>query len=214
MRREILIFSVILVIFMLGCIAQPSIDTIDNAQTNNQSSASAKNLTDQNATATENATNLTGQNATVPKKTVPYKNDLYTLDTPENWEIEENDAFTYFKSPAHEGQNELQENVVVYTKQIEAADQDLKDFFQNSIEILMSTSPGFTIINHSEYNLGDVPAYKILYSEGEEGSEIDYLQVFAVKDNDGYIITYTAPAETFDKYLPEAEAIMRSYRLT
>ncbi|HLD59598.1 MAG TPA: hypothetical protein VI912_01285, partial [Candidatus Bilamarchaeaceae archaeon] len=61
---------------------------------------------------------------------------------------------------------------------------------------------------------GDVPAYKILYSEGEEGSEIDYLQVFAVKDNDGYIITYTAPAETFDKYLPEAEAIMRSYRLT
>ena len=155
-------------------------------------------------------------NASVTEETIPYKNDFYTLDKPASWEIENNDAFTYFKSPSHENQTRLQENVVVYTKQLEPADQDLKTFFQNSIYTLMTRSPTFMIIDFSEYeyNLGDRPAYKILYSEGEEGSKINYLQVFAVKEGNGYIITYNAPAETFNKYLPEAEAIIRSYRLT
>ncbi len=155
-------------------------------------------------------------NITVTEETIPYKNDLYTLDRPENWEVEENDAFTYFKSPSQENQTGLQENVVVYIKELEPADRNLKDFFQNSIYNLMATSPTFMIIDFSEYeySLGDMPAYRILYSEGEEGSKINYLQVFAVKDNNGYIITYNAPAETFKKYLPEAEAIISSYRLT
>ncbi len=198
MHVRIMLAVSILFISLAGCIGQPA---IDNNQIDNQLDA-------------KNVTNLSNESTTVAKNTAPYKNENYTLDKPVDWEVEENDAFTYFKPPVQENQTDLRENVVVYTKELEPKYQDLEDFFQNSIGILISTSPTFTILEYSEYKLGDVPAYKILYREGEGDSEITYLQVFAIKGHIGYIITYAAPAETFDKYLPEAETIMESYRLT
>ncbi|HLD42249.1 MAG TPA: PsbP-related protein [archaeon] len=138
-----------------------------------------------------------------------YSSELYTLEKPANWEVEENQEFTYFKSPVDET-NDLQENVVVYVSSAEEPGKDLIDFLQDSIEVLIETVPGFTIVEHREDKLGDVPAYRIIYTED---SKLKYLQVFAIKDKNTYILTYTAPAETFDKYLPEAEKIISSYRI-
>ncbi len=141
---------------------------------------------------------------------VSYTNKLYALEKPANWEVEENQAFTYFKTSAEEDSNNFQENVVVHILPITSG-QTLIGFFQDSITELMTTGTNFTVVEHSEASFGDIPAYKIIYLEGEQSMQKKYLQVFAVKGNNGYVVTYTAPPETFDNYLPEAESIIDSY---
>ncbi len=161
---------------------------------------------------------------TSPTKPTAYQNELYSLERPASWEVEEHDSFgqdsfVYFKA-SQEGDssllesdpNSLQENVVVYVSPLEDPEQDLIHFFQDSVEILMATTPSFAVVDHGEASFGDVPAYKIIYTEGEEA--LKYLQVFAVYGGNSHILTYTSPAETFDKYLPEAEAIISSYTIT
>ena len=146
-----------------------------------------------------------------PGETAAYASDLYTLDRPASWEVEENGAFVYFKSPLDADSNDLQENVVIYVTPLGDAGQDLVHFFQDSVEILMATTPEFTLVSHGEDKFGNVPAYRIVYTEGNGDAKTKYLQVFAVEGGNSYIVTYTAPAETFDKYLPDAEAIISSY---
>ena len=150
---------------------------------------------------------------TISEEYVAYSNTRHALDRPVNWEVEENGAFTYFKSPLDEDSNDLQENVVIDVAPVGEPGQNLIDFFQDSVEILMATTPEFALVSHREDKFGGVPAYRIVYTEGEESAQTKYLQVFAVKGNNTHIVTYTAPAETFDKYLPEAEAIISSYRI-
>ena len=154
-----------------------------------------------------------------PKTPVPageltsYDNPSYALSHPSGWEVEENGDFVYFKSPLDSDENNLQENVVIYKAPIGDPGQDLIHFFQDSVDILMETTPEFGIWEHREDKFGNVPAYRIVYTEGKEGAQSKYLQVFAIKGGNTYIVTYTAPAETFDKYLPEAESIISSYRI-
>lgn len=155
----------------------------------------------------------TGQTPDVPKNFTAYDSQLYSVDRPASWEVEEHDSFIYFKTPLESDSNNLQENIVVYVAPLEDPNQDLIHFFQDSVEALMATTPGFTVVEHREDKLGDVPAYRIVYTEGEEEPRIKYLQVFAVKGGNSYIVTYTAPVETYDNYLADAEAIISSYEV-
>ncbi len=162
------------------------------------------------------AEKVVGQEEIAPTSTAdlaPYGSESFSASRPKSWEVEEHGAFVYFKSPLGADLNDLQENVVVYVTSLGDPGQDLIHFFQDSVEALMETTPEFTIASHREDKFGDVPAYRIVYTEGEGGSQTKYLQVFAVKGGNSYIVTYTAPAETFDKYLPDAEAVISSYRI-
>ncbi len=151
--------------------------------------------------------------STPPTDFVPYQNDDYSASSPSAWEVEEHESFVYFKTPLESDSNNLQENVVIYVASLVSPGQDLIHFVQDSVGLLIETTPELRILDHREDKFGDVPAYRIVYTEGKGSAQVKYLQVFAVKGGNSYIVTYTAPAETFDKYLPKAEEIVSSYRI-
>src|SRR3989338_3932608 len=99
---------------------------------------------------------------TPPAGYVAQSNALYTLHRPEHWEAEENEAFTYVKTPQEEESNNLREQVAIYVTPVREPGQNLIDFFQESVEVLMATIPEFTVVSHREDMLGDVPAYRIV----------------------------------------------------
>ncbi|OGZ08780.1 MAG: hypothetical protein A3D65_03205 [Candidatus Lloydbacteria bacterium RIFCSPHIGHO2_02_FULL_50_13] len=148
-----------------------------------------------------------------PTGYVDQSNALYALHMPEYWEAQENEAFTYITPPQEEESNNLRGQVAIYVATAKEPNQNLVGFLQDSLEVLMATTPEFTIVSHREDMLERTPAYRIVYIEGEETSRTKYLQIFAVKNSNTYILTYAAPTEIFDNYLPEVEAIIGSYRI-
>ncbi|HLD02225.1 MAG TPA: PsbP-related protein [Candidatus Nanoarchaeia archaeon] len=142
-----------------------------------------------------------------------FKGDDYSLAYPPEWVVQDNGIFVYFKTPLEDDSDKLQENVVVYTTPLESKDQDLTSFFQQSVQALIDTTKGFTLIAHEETTLSSEPAQKIVYTEDSEFGKIKYLQVFTIKDGNVYILTYTAPVETYDDHVAEAEQAISSFKI-
>lgn len=139
-----------------------------------------------------------------------YANQDYSLKYPDGWIVDDHTQFVYFKTPL-EG-DELQENVVIYVSPAEK-DADVISFFQDSVMTLVGTTPGFTLVSHDETYLSSEPAQRIVYTEDGELGTLKYLQVFALKNDKAYIVTYSAPADKYDKYVSGAEEIIKSFRI-
>jgi hypothetical protein len=61
---------------------------------------------------------------------------------------------------------------------------------------------------------GNTSAHKVVYTERISGSLSKIMEVYAVKGNKGYILTYLAYADIYDKYLHIAQKIVDSLNVT
>ncbi len=143
-----------------------------------------------------------------------FKNDFYTIDYPSSWEVEEHEAFVYFRPLLVGDDAETQGNVVIYVAPAESETQTITEFFQASVRVLVETAyPEFTFIEYKEEKLSSTPAYRIVYAKGKGSEIIQYLQVFTLKKGNTYVITYAAPPETYKKDVSNIEKIIRSFRI-
>lgn len=147
------------------------------------------------------------------KTSSSFSDELYNINHPLNWSVDDHGAFVYFKPSLENQSDKLQENVVVYISPLNPSNQTLVEFFEKSVETLVSTTQNFTLIEHEQIKISSTPAQKIVYSEDGELGKIKYLQVFAVKDGKAYILTYTALAEDYSKHVADAESIIASFKL-
>ena len=148
-----------------------------------------------------------------PDEFTVFNNNVYTLKYPSSWEVEEHEAFVYFKPPLVSGDETIYGNVVIYVAPIESGNQSLIDFFQASVEILVETTPEFSFVEHKEEILSSLPAYRIVYTESKDSEITQYLQVFTLKEGNTYIVTYAAPQETYAKYINNVEEMIHSFKI-
>ena len=64
------------------------------------------------------------------KSGTAFDSGLYTISRPSEWEVEEHEAFVYFRPPADNSVG-TQGNVVIYVSPDESENQTLADFFQD-----------------------------------------------------------------------------------
>lgn len=159
-----------------------------------------------------------------------YTNPKYgfSLLYPSNWVNEEippgaNLTFlTSFNPPA----SEIGEFVFVYVavKNLTNNNTSLKQFADQEISLLKRppavTSPteetsAKTILESGPASIaGNTSAHKVVYTEKISGSLSKIMEVYTVKGNKGYILTYLAYADIYDKYLPIAQKIVDSLNVT
>jgi serine/threonine-protein kinase len=147
---------------------------------------------------------------------------------PSNWVNEEifpGANLTYltsFNPPA----SEIGEFVFVYVavKNLTNNNTSLKQFADQEINLLKRppavTSPtedtsAKTILESGPAIVaGNTSAHKVVYTEKISGSLSKIMEVYTVKDNKGYILTYLAYADIYDKFLPIAQKMVDSLNVT
>jgi hypothetical protein len=160
-----------------------------------------------------------------------YTNPKYgfSLLYPSNWvneEIPPGANLTYltsFNPPA----SEIGEFVFVYVAVKNLTNNNntsLEQFADQEISLLKrppaATSPtedtsARTILESGPATIaGNTSAHKVVYTEKISGSLSKIMEVYAVEGNKGYILTYLAYADIYDKYLPIAQKIVDSLKVT
>ena len=159
-----------------------------------------------------------------------YTNPKYgfSLLYPSNWVNEEippgaNLTFLMsFNPPA----SEIGEFVFVYVavKNLTNNNTSLKQFADQEISLLKRppavTSPtedtsAKTILESGPASIArNTSAHKVVYTEKISGSLSKIMEVYTVKGDKGYILTYLAYADIYDKYLPIAQKIVDSLNVT
>ncbi len=132
---------------------------------------------------------------------LPYDNSAYgiSIKYPKTWKLEpKQDPITgsiaTFVSP-EKGNSAISLENVSLTHDIKASNQDA------------------VIVEEGKTNLANRPAYQIVYTKKDGGSTLKRLQVWTVKNNKAYVITYTADSDKYSKYLENAQEMINSFEI-
>ncbi|AFZ34054.1 serine/threonine protein kinase [Stanieria cyanosphaera PCC 7437] len=135
------------------------------------------------------------------------------INYPKDWSTEpRNDFFTtgiIFTAPDQETQNNFQENISVMIEEL-STPLSLSEYTNQSIqEIKKLSDPNLT--SASVATLANGEARKVVY-HGEEGrNKLQRMQIWTIRNNRVYIITYTAEAQKYQKFSPIVNKMLNSF---
>jgi hypothetical protein len=170
---------------------------------------------DNDTTMTESSVqSLVGDNLLV------YESPVYGIRTqyPDGWEIiiqsTSNSSLSLrFNSPLENDNNTYRENVILEIITV-PNNTALSNFTSAALASYLESFPDFELIELSSTNLTNnaIPAYKLVGSRTQEG--LDFMQIFAIKEDKVYAISYSSETTRYSTYLPIIEEIINSFEVT
>jgi len=145
-----------------------------------------------------------------------YNNSAYgiSIKYPKTWKLDpKQDPITgsvaTFVSPKTGTSETSLENVNLIVENLPGQNITLDEFTH---EIKQSNKDAI-IIEESKTKLSNRPAYQIIYNKKEEGYNLKRLQIWTVKDNKAYVITYTAESDKYSNYLTNAQEMISAFEI-
>ena len=144
-----------------------------------------------------------------------YENDShgFRVNYPEVWSQQNRDDFfamgVVFFSPLENDSDKFKERVSVLVENL-SSDMSLAQYTDESIsEIKRLSDP--KVGEAQAINLGNHEARQVVYLGEENGNPVQRMQTWSVKNNQAYVITYTAQPDSYDNYLPAVEKMIESF---
>jgi hypothetical protein len=169
---------------------------------------------DNGATTTESSVQSLGNGSLV------YESPVYGIRTqyPGGWEIiiqnTSNSLLSLrFNSPPENDTDIFRENVRLVINTV-SNNTALSNFTGAALASYLELYSDLELIELSSTNLTNnaIPAYKLVASLPQEG--LDFMQIFAIKENKVYTILYSSEKTTYSTYLPIIEKMINSFEVT
>jgi hypothetical protein len=174
------------------------------------------------------STNIT--NATTPQATnitaedfLTYENTTYgiRIQHPAGWQVGESNQTSQdnvvnnivaFRSPKDRISDTIAENVIIGVENLRPEENISLDAY-STLQIAEFTqfSTNFDLEQSTPIILAGNPAHKIVFSETVQQQPIKRMQVWTIKDNKAYIITFAGEAAKYSDYLPTIQKMIDSF---
>jgi hypothetical protein len=149
-----------------------------------------------------------------------YEGPVYGIRTqyPDGWEIiiqntSDSSLSLRFNSPLENDTDNFRENVRLVIDTI-SNNTALSNFTGATLTSYLELYPDLELIELSSTNLTSnaIPAYKLVASRTQEG--LDFMQIFAIKEDKIYSISYSSEKARYSTYLPTVEQMINSLEVT
>ncbi len=149
-----------------------------------------------------------------------YESPAYGIRTqyPDGWEIiiqstSPSSISLRFNSPPENDTDIFRENVVFEINTI-SNNTALSNYTSAALASYLESYPDFKLIDLSSTNLTNtaIPAYKLVASRTQDG--LDFIQIFAIKEDKVYAILYSSEKTRYSTYLPIIEEMINSFEVT
>lgn len=190
MKKLFSLSLLVAVVFMVGC---------------------TKNVPTTNEAMTWSLVPTTGQD--IARQ--PYENvaKWFSLQVPGTRTIQENvfQADVVFFSPLSEWDT-IKENVSLLQKKLEKS-LTPSEYYDITKPELAKTMTDFVEISNETININGIDAQKIIYKGTQWGLLLQREQVYLIKDKVSYVLTYTAPATTFDQFAQTVDEMVATLEI-
>jgi len=146
-----------------------------------------------------------------------YENPSYGIKIkyPQNWEMQNiNNPITgevvAFLSPKQGNANKSPEKLTI---SVEDFSGTLDEFSNSSIKDIKNHMTDAKIVNRSSAILSHKLANQLVFTGKDEGSRLKNLQVFTLKADKAYVITYTAEIDNYDDFIQKADSMIKSFEI-
>ncbi|ALF54357.1 serine/threonine protein kinase [Nostoc piscinale CENA21] len=135
------------------------------------------------------------------------------INYPDNWAVQETpNAVTQdivtFLAPKQSDYDQFQELVTIRVEPLSSTLDESKDLFIREVK---NTVDDAQIESSSETTLANQRANQLVFTGKIDNGRLKSLQVWTLQNDNAYIITYTATVDEYDKFLPIAEKMIRSF---
>jgi serine/threonine-protein kinase len=152
-----------------------------------------------------------------------YINSVHGLrmDYPSDWEVSEHESHeeglfaSLFMSQQENSSDNFQENVNVLVRDMSDYPITFENFTTVNLQLLEQLTLGsFTLITSTQTTLAGNEAHKIVYTLGSNGyPTMKLMQVWTVKDDVAYVITYTALDDAYSRFLATVQHMIDSLEI-
>jgi eukaryotic-like serine/threonine-protein kinase len=148
-----------------------------------------------------------------------YENPTYRIriQYPSDWEkleFSQRNIVVIFRSPRENSSDTKLENLLIQVGNLPSQNIPLDEIVRANINKLKQSLIDFELIELNATTLsGNNPAHKVVYTNREGEDELKTMQVVSIKEDKVYLITYTAEASRYDRYLPTIQKMIDSFRL-
>ena len=118
-----------------------------------------------------------------------------------------------FISPKEGNADTYSENLNLIVQDSPETHKELEQFTKYYLDEVKQSTSNIKIIEEGKRKLANRPAYQVIYTFEEDGMNIKRLQVWMVKNNQAYIITYTADVAKYAEYFPTAQTMINSLEI-
>jgi len=137
------------------------------------------------------------------------------IQYPETWKIQEtpnliNKNLVTFLSPTETQEDNFRELLTISVENFSGTLQESQDLFINAVKTTLSDA---TIVSISETSLAKTRANQLIFMGKDGNKNLKNLQIWTLKGNQAYIITYSAAIDDYDRFLPTAEKMIESFEI-
>lgn len=137
----------------------------------------------------------------------------FKIGVPAGWETVEDHEMTRLLalSPPQGPEDRFRENVSVTFEGVPAG-MDVLQYTERSLALLAASTTDLDIVASDGTTLGGRIARRSVYEHTFEGLRLRVLSYLVIVGRRAYVITATAPAETYERHVPVFEAIAASFQ--
>ncbi|WP_392533474.1 protein kinase [Nostoc sp. C117] len=146
-----------------------------------------------------------------------YEDSTYGIKIkyPKNWKIQETPnlitkELVTFLPPKESDADKFQDLLTITVEDFSGTLNESQDLFIKEVKDTLSDA---TIVNSSETTLANKRANQLIFSGKDGKKNLKNLQVWTLKGNQAYIITYSAAIDDYDRLLPTAKTMIESFEL-
>ncbi|MCX6742050.1 MAG: PsbP-related protein [Candidatus Pacearchaeota archaeon] len=162
----------------------------------------------------------TDETSILPPETnfLTYDNSAYgiRITYPSNWEKEEKSTgmvIVEFFSPKESVSDAITENLNVVIEDLSAQPMTLNEYTNLSIKNIKLYFTDVNMIDSSATTLGGNSAHKVVYTANMGQYNGKFMQVYTIRNNKAYVITYTAQPSTYSYYLDIINQMINSFEI-
>jgi hypothetical protein len=96
---------------------------------------------------------------------------------------------------------------------VSSQNMTLAKYTNGSLSGYRNIPDSVTILESNTTTLAGQPAHRIVFTEDAQNQQFKKTQVWTVKDNKAYVITFSAQESRYDDYLPSVESIINSLKI-
>lgn len=147
----------------------------------------------------------------------------FSMEYPDFWTKSSDNAngLAVFLTPSEGYSDDYNESVSVrrFTLDMEG-ENAYNDYVKGYVSDLESTLKNYKLVTEKETTLGGLPAYQIVY-ESTSGdatetsgntSELRFMQIFAQKEDQVYVVSYMAEFSSYSYFLTYAEKMISTFQ--
>jgi hypothetical protein len=118
-----------------------------------------------------------------------------------------------FRSPPENASDTKLENLLIQVGNLPFQNISLEALINASVDNLRNSLVDFELVESTATTISYNPAHKIVYTDTVGQDELKTMQVLSIKEDKVYLITYTAEASRYDRYLPTIQKMIDSFRI-